>query len=109
MTVLFGKKQDRISDTDRLKLCVSSLLNDMVEKTSEKKLNDSQIEELLQNMHFLCEVPYVAQNLIKVDALPVIYHHAKHKNEEIREHAIWILHTATANNVIFKQRFHSVG
>jgi len=108
MSVLFGKKEDRISDTDRLKLCISSLLNSMSEQGGTK-LEDHQVEGLLQNMHFLCEVPYVAQNLIRLDGLEVIYHFAKHPNASIREHAIWILHTASGNNVIFKQRFHEVG
>jgi len=104
MTALFGKKEDRISDIDRLKLCISSLLNDMQAEQS-KKLSESQVEELLQNMHFLCEIPDVAQNLIKLSGLDVIWFYAKHGKEAIREHAAWILHTASGNNVVFKQRF----
>jgi len=108
MTVLFGRKEDRISDIDRLKLVISTLLNDMSEEPG-KKLEEDHIEGLLQNFHFLCDIPYVAQNLIKLDGLQVIYHYANHPSVAIREHSIWILHTASGNNVIFKQRFHEAG
>merc|ERR1712228_422376 len=72
---------------------------------AEGGLENSKIEELLQNMHFLCELPHIARNLFNIGAEELVVKYCKHESEEIREHAAWIFHTSSGNNPAFKERF----
>lgn len=100
MSVLFGKPEDRISDFQRLKLCVAGLLKD-----SEGNLEHEEINDLLLNMHFLCEMPHIARNVFNIGAEQLVIKYCKHESEEIREHSAWIFHTCSGNNLKFKERF----
>jgi len=109
MTIIFGRPEDRISDTDRMKLVIAQLLKDK-NGTKDEKIDPKQLEDLLQNLHFLCEVSYVAACLSKVDVnLDVVFYYCEHSEVKIREHAAWILHTATGNNLRFKKVFDELG
>jgi len=97
MNALFGDPSKRLTDAQKLKLCLTSL--------DVEKLTDEEADNLLQNLHFLCEFPHVSAHLPKVGGLDIVFRYCEHSNESVREQAAWILHTCSSNNPRFKCRF----